>query len=174
MKKRFEILLFFIFSFTFSGSLYANTINKILINNSSSDSRINVEINDNLNSENWQNTSINYSVAEKMANGFSTDSVAKNDLFTVSSYSSSISIENVNEVFLKVFPNPATEKLFIQFNGWGGVKEITLLDITGRSVFMRKSVDDNYEVDISSLPKGIYLISAKNESNHVVKKIKIQ
>ena len=173
MKRRIEILLFFIFSFAFSGSLFSNSINKNLKNNFIYDSRFNNEINDNEKSENWQNTSINYEI-EKSVNVSSTDSVSKNDLFTVTSFSSSISIENLNEVFLKVFPNPASEKLFIQFNGWEGVKEITLLDITGRSVFMRKSVDDNYEVDISSLPKGIYLISAKNETNHVVKKIKIQ
>lgn len=86
----------------------------------------------------------------------------------------SIFIEDKTEASFNVFPNPATEKLFVRFSNWMGVKEIKLLDITGRSVFLVKSIEDNYEIDITTFPKGIYLISVKNELNNVVRKIKIQ
>lgn len=83
-------------------------------------------------------------------------------------------IEENKEVSVIVFPNPATDKLIVRFNGWDGEKEIKLIDLTGRSVFLMKSVKEINEIDISSFPKGIYIINAKNEFHGVTKKIKIQ
>jgi len=88
--------------------------------------------------------------------------------------SSSKTLEEKVVVSLNVFPNPATDKLFVRFNGWDGVKEIKLIDITGRSVFVLKSAEEIIEIDISSFPKGIYIINAINDFQRVTKKIKIQ
>ena len=92
---------------------------------------------------------------------------------TVANFSSISLDEKIINTFI-VFPNPAIDKLFIRFNDWQGTKEIKLLDITGKSVFISKTDREFYEIDISNFPKGIYLIHIRNEFLQVVKKIKIQ
>lgn len=156
MRKPFKILLFLVLTLAFSNSLFSITLDENLKNNSNYTSQFNHEINDSASINKTQDILIeNY----------------KNSIISSSSF---VYFEDKPEATFKVFPNPATEKLFVQFNDWSGEKEIKLLDITGRSVFMIKSVNNNHEIDISSLPKGIYLISAKNMTDYVVKKIKIQ
>jgi len=156
MKKPFEILLFLVLTFAFSNSLFSSSLTKTSKNNSNYVSQFNHEIIDSTTVAKQQNILIeNY-----------------NNI--IISSSSSIYLEEKSEVLFKVYPNPATEKLFVQFVGWEGEKEIKLLDITGRIVLIQKSLEEKNEIDISSFPKGIYLISAKNKSSYVVKKIKIQ
>jgi hypothetical protein len=89
------------------------------------------------------------------------------------SQSSTILLDEEIIASFNVFPNPASDKLFVRFNGWEGIKEIKMIDITGRSVLIFKSDEELNEIDISSFPKGIYLISVKNEFHYEVKKIKI-
>ena len=78
-----------------------------------------------------------------------------------------------DEYSLNIFPNPASNKLFVQTNGWEGKKEIKIFDISGRTVFIDNSTDTKSEIDVSTFPKGIYLVSVKNNIHKVVKKIKI-
>ena len=68
------------------------------------------------------------------------------------------SINQVNDIFkLKIFPNPATDYIFIDF---AEEKELNLLIYNPFGVLvMQKSLKNKTnEVDISSLPKGIYLL----------------
>lgn len=67
--------------------------------------------------------------------------------------------------FLKVYPNPASDKLFIEFHSKTSEKtELIISDVTGRTI---KNIDvkkglNKLLVDISNLPSGIYFIRSNN------------
>ncbi|MBT6005455.1 MAG: PKD domain-containing protein, partial [Prolixibacteraceae bacterium] len=80
----------------------------------------------------------------------------------------------ISEVSFYAYPNPAYDKLFLQFNGWLGNKVIRLIDLTGKTVLLQKMSGTNVEIVVSSIPKGIYFIDANNGIHREIKKISIQ
>ncbi len=158
MKKLFELFLFHILLSASPGFLYSNPIESAPEN--LTDYKI----------INMHNTSI--SLLD--TTGIQTMETHGTAQKVFSVYNASFVPEETKESSFKVFPNPASEKLYIRFHGWDGEKEIKILDITGRTVMQFRSADQMTEIDISKLPKGVYLIHATNKTQHVVNKIKIQ
>lgn len=79
------------------------------------------------------------------------------------------SIENVNARYVtKVYPNPVADMLTIESNT--PLNEIVLCDIFGRVLITQKSAKSTLEINISFLPKGIYLL--KVGSNYFEKIVK--
>ncbi len=78
----------------------------------------------------------------------------------------------VSEVGLKVFPNPATDKLTLDFRflitgfGLNTHTQIKIFDITGRTILEKPIQTEKglAEIDISSLTSGVYLISISNNN----------
>ncbi len=69
--------------------------------------------------------------------------------------------ENPNNQLLLLYPNPATDKLFVVLKqNIPEVKDIEILDMTGRVVYITKKqeLNETYSIDISDLPKGLYII----------------
>ena len=155
MKKLFESLLIFLLIIAFSGKLFSNTIESAYKN-----------FYDNLINMNSATISLS-DTSEVRAQELNVN------ILKAKSAEYVFVPEEMRESTLKVFPNPASDKLYIRFHGWDGEKEIKILDITGRSVYLLKSAEENLEIDISTLPKGIYLIHVKNKLQYVVNKIKI-
>jgi hypothetical protein len=67
---------------------------------------------------------------------------------------SGLSIDNVSEPAISIFPNLVTDKFYIQ--GQTDQTVITLFDLTGKKLIEQKN---NPSVDISSLKTGVYLVS---------------
>src|SRR5258706_872613 len=66
---------------------------------------------------------------------------------------------------IEIFPNPASSKLLLSgFNGNFSGAEILVLDLSGRKIFSEKISSSQNEIDVSSLPNGIYLLELKNEN----------
>ncbi len=59
---------------------------------------------------------------------------------------------------LTVFPNPAEDKVNINITGYIGVSDIRLFDVNGKQVATQRTSQLNSVMDISKLPKGIYLV----------------
>jgi len=189
MKKLFETLLIGIFSIVFSGSLFSNTFTGNSEQGIKTDFIQPYEINE-ISNENTLASELNSRNTPFLATtGENSYSILIHDLDIPENQveismvntkidtvvrSSSALLEEEAIASFNVFPNPVTDKLFLRFVGWEGKKEIKLLDITGRSVLITTSDKELNEIDISTFPKGIYLIAAKNEFHYVVKKIKIQ
>jgi len=99
-----------------------------------------------------------YNVKLVVTNKCGTDSVSKTILIT----SVEIGLQTVSS--LKIFPNPASSKLFIEFGStalnYKG--EILVIDITGRIQIIGQIESGNCVLDISELKKGIYFIQLKN------------
>ena len=71
----------------------------------------------------------------------------------------------VNE--LQVYPNPATDKLTLEFPYAEGDAVIDVVNAIGQSVWNQKitDVDGAIVINIQNLPEGLYLITLKNGDN---------
>ncbi|MFZ4582333.1 MAG: GLUG motif-containing protein [Paludibacter sp.] len=73
-----------------------------------------------------------------------------------------------NAIRLKIYPNPATEVFHLE--GLSGVSSIYITDLGGRLV-LEKRVLDNENIQITALPKGVYIV--KIVTNNEKKELKL-
>ena len=63
---------------------------------------------------------------------------------------------------LMAYPNPTSNLLTIKGKN---ITEITIFDMAGKQVMIKKiNTTDNFNLDVSSLSSGIYLLNASNDS----------
>jgi len=72
---------------------------------------------------------------------------------------SNVGVETQEKIKLKVYPNPATNILFIECDNLNTVK---LYDMHGREMVSQNG-NDKTEINISHLPKGIYIVAVFSE-----------
>lgn len=73
---------------------------------------------------------------------------------------------------VKVFPNPAKDKIYIKLNTISeAFQSISIIDISGRVLLSQKS--DNTEIDVSSVNGGLYFVKIKFDKGSIYKKILI-
>lgn len=93
--------------------------------------------------------------------GFDLDAVAWVDL----SYITSVSNAEANAV--SVYPNPAQNFIRIHSNSSNG--NVMVRDVQGRVVLETENIQS--ELNITFLPKGMYIVEVVTESNHSIHKI---
>ncbi len=91
------------------------------------------------------------------------------------SYSKTVAVQVVNIKSLRVYPNPASDALYIETSRSNENAIIQIIDLAGKKVKEQKLVlTGNTSVDISNLPKSIYKIliktGTKTEALKFVKK----
>ncbi|UEG50174.1 T9SS type A sorting domain-containing protein [Ferruginibacter lapsinanis] len=69
---------------------------------------------------------------------------------------------NKNKQLVEIYPNPARNTVNVNLTGYEGASEIRLFDINGRQVLTKKTALINSQIDISTLPKGVYLVKIMN------------
>lgn len=83
-------------------------------------------------------------------------------------YSNIVTVNNdVTQNTFKIFPNPATNILYIQTSGENENAVIQIVDLLGRKIQEQKIVlagNTSLSLDISNLPKSIYTIILKTET----------
>lgn len=85
-------------------------------------------------------------------------------------FSKDVSIENQNpEISLNIYPNPANDKVFINFTDKQVVK-MQVYNMIGECVLQRELNSFKNEIDISTLSKGIYIIEISNTKGTIQKK----
>lgn len=72
-----------------------------------------------------------------------------------------------------VYPNPAKENLIVNGMGMNQTK-VTLSDIIGNTVYEGQMNNSKLNIDVSNLPKGIYLLQMQNQSGTITKKINVE
>jgi hypothetical protein len=78
-------------------------------------------------------------------------------------------INEINSMNFSIFPNPATSKITINSSNSLNGKTINLTTITGtlvKSILATK--ENNQELDVTDLSKGVYLIQIDNKTTKVV------
>jgi len=76
---------------------------------------------------------------------------------------------NENDVMLKVYPTPVKDKL--SFESSGTIKIIELFDFQGRLIRKINVDSENYNLNMSSYPKGIYMLHVITRDKSFVKKV---
>ncbi len=73
------------------------------------------------------------------------------------------------ELSAKIYPNPANDQLFVRINNLEsfGEIELSLMDLSGKQVLVKSlntSIDKPELLDVSSLKRGLYLLTIKTDS----------
>lgn len=86
----------------------------------------------------------------------------------------SLSLDNVSGSNFALFPNPASEEVFIK--GANGYRNLKIFDISGKLLQMKDLIEsENTPVDTSTLTSGIYLVTIEDASgNKLTSKLTIQ
>lgn len=75
-----------------------------------------------------------------------------------------------------IYPNPAVDKITIQWNGKTAVNaDITVTDVTGKKVYSTSvTTNNNTELSLGHLQKGLYFINIASGNIHNTEKILLQ
>jgi hypothetical protein len=73
-----------------------------------------------------------------------------------SSYSKVVRVDFDKKYTIEIYPNPAKDKITI--DGISGYQSIRINDVSGRIVYDKKITQGSETINISNLPKGIYII----------------
>ncbi len=82
-------------------------------------------------------------------------------------------IHNYDEVKINVYPNPASEKLFIELVG-DSKGEVSLLDIHGKLIYKSYVEAKKAVIDLSPFEKGVYFVWIKSAMAISNRKIVVQ
>jgi len=86
------------------------------------------------------------------------------------SWEQNLSIEEVQELKVSLYPNPTSGKLFI--NGIANETTVNVFSVDGRQL-MKKTINGNTTLDLN-YTSGLYLLKLTSEGKSVVKKILIK
>lgn len=81
-------------------------------------------------------------------------------------------VENENSNRMKIYPNPATDKISVHFNI--DKANIRIMDVSGKVVINRREITKNSEINVSELPEGIYFVVVKNSNLFMTDKLIIE
>lgn len=101
-----------------------------------------------------------YNVSGSWNNSPFTGSLMMHPVFGIADYYAGIdSPDSKNKNIISVYPNPANDKLYINFNSDNGSEKInySIIDLYGRMVLENKFNSAEY-IDISNLAEGVYFI----------------
>ena len=85
-----------------------------------------------------------------------------------------LSTNKVDAIPMNVYPNPASNELFVSFPDEFISNEITIFDTLGRQVFMMSNYENNSSIDVSFLNSGMYILKMKSNNAEQSKKIIIK
>lgn len=94
---------------------------------------------------------------------------ASNVVSCSSSTSKTAAVEETTDTSLnfKIYPNPGVERIQVSLDGLSGTVLVTILDISGKTLFAKQLETGNEEIDISSLARGIYVVKVQDNANRV-------
>ena len=78
----------------------------------------------------------------------------------VKKYSNDSSIDNINAPSVSIYPNPVIDIVYFRSDNGSAVQKAWITDMSGRQVLSAKEI---HQMNVSNLPKGIYLIKLQTE-----------
>lgn len=80
-----------------------------------------------------------------------------------------LNVSDVNNQNLKIYPNPASSVVFVEAKS--EIKNIQLLDISGKLISKKSSNKTKDSISIEHLPKGTYVLTIQTKEETITKKI---
>ncbi len=77
------------------------------------------------------------------------------------------SITSVKEIKqrnkISILPNPAKDKITISYPALTGITNLSIFNVSGEKVIERQLTDNETQIDISALPRGVYFVRVQDE-----------
>ena len=93
-------------------------------------------------------------------------------------YTDKLEVEGIPniELSINIFPNPSQGEINIEFDGnVNRYISFSLYDFLGKEVYSNKTINSNtINVDVSRLPKGIYILVCQIEHNLITEKVIVE
>lgn len=81
----------------------------------------------------------------------------------------------IEEDSYKIYPNPASDFLNIQFREERNIQSVELIDITGKQIYYEVNILGNeLKLDVQDLPKGLYSLKIAFEEETKIERVVIQ
>ncbi|MDQ3111708.1 MAG: T9SS type A sorting domain-containing protein [Bacteroidota bacterium] len=74
---------------------------------------------------------------------------------------------------ITLFPNPASETIFLSISNPGLNGELTIYDVFGKMLFTKQTSQTLEEINISAFPPGIYILHLKNGNGSAVRRFEV-
>jgi len=79
--------------------------------------------------------------------------------------------DQYNRKFFTVYPNPANDQITIELSKLERDPHLTIFNVNGRKVIERKIVENETQIGISALQRGVYFVRLQNEKTIEVGKM---
>lgn len=84
-------------------------------------------------------------------------------------------IQEVKSIDFMVFPNPSAGNITIALNLVDSkAQSIEIVNIQGKIVYAQEVIDNNTDIDLNNITKGLYLVKVKSNNKYSVKKLVIK
>ncbi len=64
---------------------------------------------------------------------------------------------------IAIIPNPSNDKITISSPAITGNTQLSIFNVSGEKVIERQITDNETQIDISALPRGVYFVRVQNE-----------
>jgi glucose/arabinose dehydrogenase len=82
-----------------------------------------------------------------------------------------LSVDSIDTISVNMYPNPANDKVTIRLDE-GSIANISVMDLKGSVLYSEENIQAmSKEINIESLPQGIYLVKITSEKGVSVKKL---
>jgi plastocyanin len=98
----------------------------------------------------------------------------KGDVGSPGNASADISVTENQLNNVAVYPNPAQDVLFIELSGDIDNTQLEIYNLTGQQLLNGEFKSNNYQLEVSNLPQGMYLMKLTRGAKHTVKNIVIK
>ncbi len=82
-------------------------------------------------------------------------------------------IEDFDNLGINIFPNPSNGKFTVEFNK-EKTGDIIIYNLSGKKVYHEQLSEKSQEIDLSSLPKGVYILRLNIDKNELSTKLLIK
>ncbi len=86
------------------------------------------------------------------------------DIFLAKSGSGNVGVDKINNSYnISISPNPATETITIEVPTTSQHIQLSILNFEGQKLLIHQITEHKTQIDISSLPKGVYFVRITND-----------
>jgi hypothetical protein len=90
---------------------------------------------------------------------------------TVMYYDAPVGINEIKGSMVSLYPNPASEIITLEISGESIGSNLSIMSITGQELIACPIIEPKTQLDISTLPNGIYFVRLANDKSIKVGKI---